>query len=180
MAMMVNLGVQPQYVLTKCYFLGVTELSVSHESDHEHSNDPSYIHVAQVPICVPPAQEEGFPCILPLLRYCCSVPKLGLTLCDPMDCSIPGFPSFTVSRNLPKFMSTESVMLSNHLILCCPLLLLPSIFPSTRVFCNKLPLPIRWPKYWSFSFSINSFNEYSWFTSFRIGWFDLLVEEGTL
>lgn len=58
--------VQPQYVLTKCYFLGVTELSVSHESDHEHSNDPSYIHVAQVSICVPPAQEEGFPpCILP-------------------------------------------------------------------------------------------------------------------
>ena len=137
MAMMVNLGVQPQYVLTKCYFLGVTELSVSHESDHEHSNDPSYIHVAQVSICVPPAQEEGFPCILPLLRYCCSVPKLGLTLCDPMDCSIPGFPSFTVSRNLPKFMSTESMMLSNHLILCCPLLLLTSIFPSTRVFSNE-------------------------------------------
>lgn len=70
MAMMVNLGVQPQYVLTKCYFLGVTELSVSQESDHEHSNDPPYIHVAQVSICVPPAQEEGFPCILPLRRYC--------------------------------------------------------------------------------------------------------------
>ena len=121
--MMVNLGVQPQYVLTKCYFLGVTELSVPQESDHEHSNDPSYIHVAQVSICVPLTQEEGFPCIFPLLRYCCSVPKLGLTLCDPMDCSIAGLPSFTVSWSLPKFVSTESVMLSNHLILCHPLLL---------------------------------------------------------
>ena len=163
---MVNLGVQPQYVLTKCYFLGVTELSVSQESDHEHSNDPSYIHVAQVSICVPLTQEEGFPCILPLLRYCCSVPKLGLTLCDPMDCSIAGLPSFTVSWSLPKFVSTESVMLSNHLILCCPLLLLPSICPSTRVFSNEGLFPFRllasidrylpghWVSPWYFSLSL--------------------------
>ena len=71
-------------------------------------------------------------------------------------------------------------MLPNHLILCCPLLLLPSIFLSTRVSSNKSALPIRWPNYWSFSFSVNSSNEYSWFTSFRTDWFYLLAEEGTL
>ena len=77
-------------------------------------------------------------------------------------------------------MSIESVMPSNHLILCRPLLLLPSIIPSIRVFSNELALHIRWPKYWSFSFSISLSNEYSWLISFRIDWFDLLAVQGTL
>ena len=77
-------------------------------------------------------------------------------------------------------MSIESVMLSNHLILCCPLLLLPSIVPSIRVFSNGLVLCIRQPKYWGFSFSISPSNEYSGMISFRIDWFDLLADQGTL
>ena len=77
-------------------------------------------------------------------------------------------------------MSIESVMPSNHLILCCPLLLLPSIVPRIRVFSNESALHIRWPKYWSFSFSISPSNEYSGLSSFRIDWFDLLAGQGTL
>ena len=88
--------------------------------------------------------------------------------------------SSTVSRSLFKFMSTEWVMPSNHLILCHPLLLPPSIFPSIRVFSNESLLPIRWPKYWHFSFSISPSNEYSGLISFRIDWFDLLAVQGTL
>ena len=83
-----------------------------------------------------------------------------------------------ISRSLPKFIFTESVMPSNHLIFCHPLLFLPSIFPS--IFSNELALCIRWPKCWSFSFSINPSNEYSGLISFRIGWFDLLAVQGTL
>ena len=79
-----------------------------------------------------------------------------------------------------KLMSIESVMTSNHLILCRPLLLLPSIFPSIRVFSDELVLHIRWPKYWSFSFSISSSSEYSEFMSFRMDWLDLLAVQGTL
>ena len=88
--------------------------------------------------------------------------------------------SFTISRNLLKLMTIESVMPSNHLILCCPLLLLPSIFPSIRVFSDESALCIRGPKYWSFSFSISPSNEYSGLISFRIDWFDLLAVQGTL
>ena len=98
-------------------------------------------------------------------------------LCDPMDCSTP---DFTVSWSLLKLMSMESVMPSNHLILCHPLLLLPSILPSIRVFSNESVLRIGWPKYWSFSFSINPSNEYSGLISFRMDWFDLLAVQGTL
>ena len=86
----------------------------------------------------------------------------------------------TNSRSLLKLMSTESVMLSNHLILCHLLLLLPSIFPSIRVFSNESVLCIRWPNYWSFSFSISPSNEQSGLISFRMGWFDLLAVQGTL
>ena len=82
--------------------------------------------------------------------------------------------SITNSHSLPKLMSIESVMPSNHLILCRPLLLLPSIFPSIRVFSNESVLPIRWPKYWSFSFNISPSNEYSGLISFRIDCLDLL------
>ena len=88
--------------------------------------------------------------------------------------------SFNTSQNLLKLMSTESMMPSNHLILCHSLLLLPSIFPCLRVFSNELPLHIRWPKYWSFYFSISSFSEYSGLISFRIDWFDLLAFQETL
>ena len=88
--------------------------------------------------------------------------------------------SITNSQSLLKFMSIESVMPSNRLILCHPLLLSPSIFPSIRVFSNESILPIRWPKYWSFSFSISLSNEYSGLISFRINYFDLLAVQGTL
>ena len=88
--------------------------------------------------------------------------------------------SFTNSWGLLKLMSIKSVMPSNHLILCCPLLLLPSVFPSIKVFSKESVLHIRWPKYWSFSFSISPSNEYSGLISFRIDWFDLLTVQGTL
>ena len=88
--------------------------------------------------------------------------------------------SFTIFRSLLKLMSIELMMLSNHLILCHPLLLLPSIFPRIRVFSNEWALLIRWPKYWSFSFSIRPSNEYSGLISFRTDWFDLLVVQGAL
>ena len=88
--------------------------------------------------------------------------------------------SFTISQNLLKLTSIELVMPSNQLILCHPLLLLPSILPSIRVFSNESVLRIRWPKYWSFSFSISSSNKYSGLISFRTDWFELLVVEGTL
>ena len=96
-----------------------------------------------------------------------------------MDCSTPGSPTLHSHGSL-KFMSIKSVMLSNHLILCCPLLLLPSIFLSIRVFSNESVLHIRWTKYWSFSFSISPSNEYSGLISFKIEWFDLLAIQGTL
>ena len=88
--------------------------------------------------------------------------------------------SITNSRSLPKLMSIKLVLLSNHLILCCPLLLPPSIFPSIRVFSNESTLCIRWPKYWSFSFNINSSNEHSGLISFRMDWLDPLAIQGTL
>ena len=88
--------------------------------------------------------------------------------------------AFTISWSLLKLMSIELVMPSNHLLLCCPLLLLPSIFPCIRVFSNGSVLRIRWPKYWNFSFSISPSNEHSGLISFRIDCFDLLAVQGTL
>ena len=88
--------------------------------------------------------------------------------------------SFTISWSLLKFISIESVMPSSHLILCHPLLLLPSVFPSIRIFFNESALRNRWPKYWSFSLSISPSNKYSGLISFRIDWFDLLAVQGTL
>ena len=105
-----------------------------------------------------------------------SVAQSLLTLCNPMDCSTPGFPVYHPSHSLLKCMSIESVMPTNHLILYLSLLLPPSIFPSIR----ESVLPIWWPKYWSFSFSICPSNEYSGLISFRIDWFDLLEVQGTL
>ena len=106
--------------------------------------------------------------------FCCS------TLCNTMDCSMQASLSFIVSHSLLKLMSMELVMPSNQLILCSPLLLLPSIFPSIRVFSNESVFHIRWPKYWSFSFSISPSNEYSGLISCRIDWFDLLAAQGIL
>ena len=108
-----------------------------------------------------------------------SVTQSCLTICDPMDCSTPGFPVHH-TQSLLKLMAIELVMPSNHLILCHPLLLLPSIFPSIRVFSNESVLHISWPKYWSFSFSISPSNEYSGLISFRTDWFEFLAVQGTL
>ena len=107
-----------------------------------------------------------------------SVAQSCPTLCNPMDCSKPGFLSITITQSILKLMSIMLVMPSNHLILCVPLLLLPSIFASIRVFSNELVLHIRWPKYWSFSISPS--NEYSGLISFRINRLDLLQSKGLL
>ena len=104
-----------------------------------------------------------------------SVAQSCPTLCDPRDCSTPGLPFVTNSQSLLTLMSIESVMPSYHLILLLP----PSIFPSIRVFSNESVLRFRWPKYWSFSFSIRPSNEYSGLISFRMDWLDLLAVQGT-
>ena len=109
-----------------------------------------------------------------------SVTQSCLTLCNPMNRSTPGLPVHQQLPSPPKPMSIESVMPSNHLILCCPLLLLPSIPPSIRVFSNESALRIRWPEYWSFSFNITPSNEHQGLISFRMDWLDLLVVQGTL
>ena len=97
-----------------------------------------------------------------------------------MDCSTPGLLSITNSQSLPRLMSIESVMPSSHLIHYRPLLLLPSIFPSIRVFSNESVLRMRWPKYWSFSFNISLSSEHPGLISFRMDWLDLLAVQGTL
>ena len=97
-----------------------------------------------------------------------------------MNHSTPGLPVLHQLQNLPKLMSIESVMSSNHLILCPPLLLLPSIFPNNRVFSNQSVPHNRWPKYWSFSFNSSPSNEHPGLISFRMDWLDLLAVQGTL
>ena len=109
---------------------------------------------------------------------CCSVAQSCLVFCEPVDCQASL--SSPVSCSFLKLMAMGSVMPSNHLILCRPLLLLPSIFPSIRVFPSESVLHIRWPKYLSFSLSISASNEYSGFIFFRIDWLDLLPVQGTL
>ena len=109
-----------------------------------------------------------------------SVAQLFPTLCKPMNHSTPGLPSITNSWSPPKPMSIVSVMPSDHIILCCPLLLWPSILPSIRVFSNELNLCTRWPKYWSFSFNSSPSNEHPGLISFRIDWLDFLEVQGTL
>ena len=122
-----------------------------------------------------------------IVYHCVDIPSVQfslvaqscLTLCDPMLARQASL-SITSSRSLLKLMSIESVMPSNHLVLCCPLLLPPSIFPSIRVFSNELVLRIRWPKYWSFSFNISPSNEDSGLISFRMDWLDLPAVHRTL
>ena len=111
---------------------------------------------------------------------CCSIAQSYPALCHPMDAARQASLSCTISQNLVKLMSIELVMPFNHFVLCRPLLLLPSIFPSVRVFSNELALCIRWPNYWNFSFSNSHSKEYSGLISFRIDWFDLLAVLGTL
>ena len=125
-------------------------------------------------MCLHDSWSEG------LSASCFPVVQLCLTLCDPMDCSTSGLPVLPHPWSLLKLMSIELVMPPNHLTLCHPLLLLPSIFPSIRVFTNMSALCIRWPKYWGFSFSISPSSEYSGLTSFRIDCFDRLAIQGML
>ena len=126
-----------------------------------------------------PKQSASPPFFLVCIQFS-SVAQLRPSLVIPWTAARQASLSITNSRNLLKLMSIESEMPSNHLILCCPLLLPPSIFPSIRVFSNESVLCIRWPKYWSFSFSISPSNEYSGLTSFRIDWLGLLAVQGTL
>jgi len=109
-----------------------------------------------------------------------SVTQLCPILCDPMNNSTPGLLSITNSRSPPKPMSIKLVMPSSHLILCRLLFLLPSIFPSIRVFSNESTLHMRWPKYWILSFNICPSNEHPGLISFRMGWLDCLAVQGTL
>ena len=109
-----------------------------------------------------------------------SVAQSCPTLCDPLAAARQASLTITNSQSLLKPMSIQSVMPYNLLILCCHLILLPSIFPSIRVFSNELALRIRWPKYWSFSFNISPSNEYSGLISFRMDWLDFLAVQGTL
>ena len=109
-----------------------------------------------------------------------SVAQSYLTLCDPMNCNMEASLSITNSRSLLKLMFIKSMMPSNRLLLCRPLLLQSSIFPSIKVFSNESVLCIRWAKYWSFSFSISPSNEHPGLNSFRMDWLDLLAVQGTL
>ena len=115
-----------------------------------------------------------------LVNQFSSVSQSSLTLCNPMDFSTPGLPTITNSQSFLKHISIELVMPSNNLILCCLLLLPPSIFPSIRVFSNESVLLIRWPKYWNFSFSISPSNEYSGLIFFRMARLDFLAVQGTV
>ena len=109
-----------------------------------------------------------------------SVTQSCPTICNPWTATCQVSLSITNSQSLLKFMPIESLMPSNHFILCRPLLLLPSIFPSIRVFSNESALRIRWPKYWSSSFNISPSSDYSGLISFRMDWLDLLAVQGTL
>ena len=115
-----------------------------------------------------------------ILSCSCSVAHSCPTLCDPVNYSVPGFPVLHYLLESHYLLSTESMMPSNHLILCFPLLLLPSTFPCLRVFSSELAAHIRWPNYWSFSFSTSPSSENSGLISFRIDWFNLLAVQGTL
>ena len=129
---------------------------------------------------MPRALSCGYPGVWPpLLKIVQSLSCIRL-LATPRTAACQASLSITIFQSLLKLVSIESVMPSNHLVLCRPLLLLPSIFPSIRVFSNKSVLHSRWPKYWSFSFSINPSNEYSGLISFGMDWLDLPAVEGTL
>ena len=166
-------------------------------SRHKHFRCCNYIWMGKNKLTLPPGIRVYTCCLGTTMQDVCVCPS------SPEDPGTPQFSSvqslshvqlfvtprtaahqaslsITNSRSPPKLMSIESVMPSNHLILCCPLLCLPSIFPSNRVFSNESALLIRWPKYWSFSFSISPANEHPGLISFRMDWLDLLAVQGTL
>ena len=118
--------------------------------------------------------------IYALAIYCCSVAQSCLTVSAPWTASCQASLPFTISWSLFQLRSIELVMPSNHLVLCCPILLLLSVFPRIKVFPSDTSLHTRWPKYWSVSFNISPSNEYSGLISFRIDWLDLLAVQGTL
>ena len=145
------------------------------------------VHICYSTVCLHPMSKYDFHPIdwglqilrsLPKAICCCLVAKSCPILCHPMDCSTPGF---SVLHYLSEFAHScpLSQWTCNHLILCRPLLL-PSIFPNIRVFSNESALPIRWPKYWSFSFNSSPSNEHPGLISFRMDWLDLLAVQGTL
>ena len=138
-----------------------------------------YINLKRSVVFITLSSHQMHICVTSYILCCCSVTKSCLTLCTPWAATCQASLSFTISWSWLKLMSIESVMPPNHLILCYPFLL-PSIFPSIRVFSKELVLRIRWPKYWSFSFSISPSNEYSGLISFRIDWLDLLAVQGPL
>ena len=150
-----------------CLFTSLCYTSV-HKMDESHRDSPASSESSSL---------QSWPLITVV---CCSVAKSYLTLRNPMDCSMSGFPVPHCLPELLKFMSIESMMLSIHLMLCHLFLLLPSIFPRIWVFSNESALCIRLPKYWNVSFSNSVVNEYSGSISFRIDWFVLLVVQGTL
>ena len=129
------------------------------------SNTPRFRNICDIYIHIHISSVQSLSCVLLFVTPCMASCQASLSITKP--------------QSLLELMSIESVMPSNHLILCCPLLLLPSIFPRIRVFSNESVLCIRWPKYWTFSFSISPSNEYSGLISFRMDWFDLLAVQGT-
>ena len=139
--------------------------------DTPNTGGPGSIPVWETRSCMP--QLRSGVCVW-------SVTKSSPTICDAMNCSKPDSSTLHYLLHYLKFMSIESVMLSNHVFLCHPLLLLPSVLPSIRVFSDESPLPIRRPKYWSFSFSISPCSVYSGLISFTIDWFDVLAVQGAL
>ena len=140
------------------------------------NNTVLYIHVTYVYVCVSVSLIPWWTSGGLFLYQFSSVTRSCPTLCDPMDCSISGLP---VHHQPLEFTQTHAHEVGDA-ILYCPLLFLPSVFPSIRVFSSESVLCIRWPKYWSFSFNISPSSEYSGLISFRIDWFDLLAVQGTL
>ena len=155
-------GIAPLALIPRVTRLGescLCALSTPNMPSGSHMKQPPWKWVHQ-PQSINTRDNFSPQCIR-LQPHCCSVAKSFLTLCHPTDWRHQASLSFTISQSLLKLMSVESVMLSNHLILCRPLLLLPTIFPSIRVFSDVSALHIMWPKYWNFSFSITPSNEYS-------------------
>ena len=151
-------------------------LSETHTHTHTHTSFP--------PMCVHTFSYTCLPHITHTNAHFVAVivqsPSRIRLFATPWTASRQVSLTLSISQSLLKFISIESVMPSNHLILCHPLLLLPSTFPGIRVFSNELALHTRWPKYWSFSFSISPSKEYSGLIAFKIDWFDLLAVQGTL
>ena len=154
------------------------------QSTLEHFHHPVWLSITVTVTVIPHFPHKscgpGKPLNYVLSLVLLFITKSCLTLCNPTDCSMPGSSFLHCLLVFAKIYVHWMVMLSSHLILCHPFLLLPSIFPSIRVHSSEPALHIRWPKYWGFSFSISPSNEYSGLISFKIDWFDLFAVQGTL